>query len=462
MPKQTGLSSERPGIMEGISRSDLFEHSGAANMIVAFDTTLVAVNAKFEEMTGYSRKEVEGRMSWTRLVHPDDLKKMLEYHRLRRENPSLVPGNYEYRFIDSGGGIRWGLLTGATLANGSKTLISVVDVTELKEKQFDLERTEELYENIVQTQSELIVRFTPDFVFTFVNDAYCRYYDESREELLGSPLLLKHSPPGEVEKQKKYFRSLSTDRPVSEVVEMNVTASGEVRWQHWTDRAFFDRQGNLVEIQSIGRDITDLHLTSEKLESTVEKLKNSFSLAIEMAGKIIEVRDPFTAGHQRRVAKIAGAMARALGLSEDEIIATELASLAHDVGKIHVPSEILSKPGVLQSAEWAIIRQHPVYSSEILRTIETPWDLAEIALQHHERYDGSGYPEGLSGEDIRIEARVLAVADVIEAMSSHRPYRPLVGIDLALEEIEEGRGTRYDPAAADVALYIFRKKGFEI
>ncbi len=461
MQKQTGLSSERQGIMEGISRSDIFEHSGAANMIVAFDTTLLAVNAKFEEMTGYSRKEAEGRMSWTKLVHPDDLGMMQEYHRLRRENPSLVPGKYEYRFIASDGGIRWGLLTGATLANGSRTLISVVDITELKKKQFALEMAEELYENIVENQTELIMRFTPDLVRTFVNDAYCRHYGKARESLLGRSFI-DHAIAEDVEKQKKYFRNITPGSPIRETKERMVLPSGEIRWQHWLDRGIFDREGNLVEIQSIGRDITELQEARNTIDASIERLKNSFSLAIEMAGKIIEVRDPFTAGHQRRVAKIAGAMARALGLSVDEITATELASLAHDVGKIHVPSEILSKPGILQSAEWAIIRQHPVYSAEILRTLETPWDLAEIALQHHERHDGSGYPEGLSGEDIRIEARVLSVADVIEAMSSHRPYRPVVGIDLALEEIETGRGTRYDPASADVALYIFRKKGFEI
>jgi HD-GYP domain-containing protein (c-di-GMP phosphodiesterase class II) len=117
---------------------------------------------------------------------------------------------------------------------------------------------------------------------------------------------------------------------------------------------------------------------------------------------------------------------------------------------------------VLQPTEWSIIRQHPVYSAEILKTLETPWELAEIALQHHERYDGSGYPQRLSGEEIRVEARVISVADMIEAMSSHRPYRPGVGVERALEEVEAGRGIIFDPAAADAALYIFRKKGFEI
>ncbi|HPQ78305.1 MAG TPA: PAS domain S-box protein [Synergistales bacterium] len=461
MTDKDQLYDSSPIRLEGISRADLFEHSGAANLIVDTDTTILAVNVMFETVTGYSRSEVEGTLSWRDLVHPEDRERMEEYHRLRRVDPELVPANYEYRFITSVGQVRWGLLTGATLADDSRTLLSVVDITELKEKESALGRAEELYRGIVQTQTELISRFTPDFTLTFVNDAYCRYFGETREQLVGSSFV-HHVLPEDLADQRAYFALLTPERPENEMEERAILSSGEVRWQRWHDRGIFDEKGNLIEIQSIGRDITDLYLTREKLDSTIEKLKNSFARAIEMAGKIIEVRDPFTAGHQRRVARIAKEMASTLGLSRNEVTAIELAALAHDVGKIHVPSEILSKPGVLQPTEWSIIRQHPVYSAEILKTLVTPWELADIALQHHERYDGSGYPQGLSGQEIRIEARVISVADVIEAMSSHRPYRPGVGIEKALEEVEAGRGTLFDPAAADSALYIFRKKGFEI
>lgn len=447
--------------LEGIPGRTIFEHSGALNMLVASDTILLAVNSRFEEVTGYSREKVEGKMCWTKIVHPDDLEMMLYNHRLRREKPVLVPQSYEFRFITSSGKIRWGMLTGATLANGSRTLISVVDITSLKEKESELVKAENLYEDIVQTQSELIERFTPDLVLTFVNDAYCRYFGEPKEQLIGKPFT-HHTLPEDLENQKKYFRKLTPRHPMSQIEEAAILPSGEIRWQYWEDMGIFDETGKLVEIQSIGRDITDLCKTRKKLDETIDELRHSFELSIEMAGKIIEVRDPFTAGHQRNVARVASAIAGAMGLNSDEITAVELASLAHDVGKIHVPSEILSKPGVLQPAEWAIIRQHPLYSSEILKTLETPWDLADIALQHHERHDGSGYPGGLSGDSIRIEARVLAVADVIEAMSSHRPYRSGFGMEIALEEIEAGRGKKYDPDVADAALILFREKGFVI
>lgn len=461
MNEKYQLSESSPIRLERISRADLFEHTGAANLVVDTDTTILAVNARFETVTGYSRSEVEGTLSWRELVHPEDRERMEEYHRLRRVDPELVPANYEFRFITSGGQVRWGLLTGATLAEDSRTFLSVVDITELKEKESALGRAEELYREIVQNQTELMSRFSPDFTLTFVNDAYCRYFGETREQLIGSSFV-HQVLPGDLAARKAYFASLTPERPEDEMEERAILPSGEVRWQHWHYRGIFDEKGNLIEIQSIGRDITDLYLTRERLDSTIEKLKNSFARAVEMAGKIIEVRDPFTAGHQRRVARIAKEIATTLGLPENEVTAIELAALAHDVGKIHVPSEILSKPGVLQPTEWSIIRQHPVYSAEILKTLETPWELAEIALQHHERYDGSGYPQRLSGEEIRVEARVISVADMIEAMSSHRPYRPGMGIERALEEVEAGRGIIFDPAAADAALYIFRKKGFEI
>jgi len=459
MPKRTNPLNYSNKALEGIAGSVFFEHSGAANMLVAADTTLLAVSARFEELTGYSREEAEGKMSWTELVHPEDLPMMIENHRGRRENPDLVPQNYEYRFITANGETRWGMLTGATLANGTRSLISVVDVTSLKEKECALDRTEKLYEDIVQTQAELISRFSPDLTLSFVNEAYCAYVGERRETLIGRSFT-SHTLPEDLEQQKKYFQRLTPENPCSETEERALLVSGELRWLHWSDRGIFDEAGRLLEIQSSGRDITELHRTREKLDETVGKLRHSFGLSIEMAGKIIEVRDPFTAGHQRNVARLARVIAEEMGLDKDQVTATELASLAHDVGKIQVPSEILSKPGVLQEAEWAIIKQHPVYSSEILKTLKTPWDLACIALQHHERFDGSSYPGGLSGDGIRIEAHVVAIADVIEAMSSHRPYRAGFGMDVALDEIEAGRGKKYHPAAADAALALFREKEF--
>jgi HD-GYP domain-containing protein (c-di-GMP phosphodiesterase class II) len=175
-----------------------------------------------------------------------------------------------------------------------------------------------------------------------------------------------------------------------------------------------------------------------------------------------ELRDPYTAGHQRRVAEIAVAIGTELGFDAQQLEGLRVAGYLHDAGKITIPAETLSKPGKLSRAEFQLVKGHAQASCDVLKGVEFPWPVAEIALQHHERMDGTGYPQGLKGDAIRIEARIVAVADVVEAMSSHRPYRPGHGIDATLVEIERGRGTAYDRDVVDACLKLFREKGYAI
>jgi putative nucleotidyltransferase with HDIG domain len=172
------------------------------------------------------------------------------------------------------------------------------------------------------------------------------------------------------------------------------------------------------------------------------------------------MRDPYISGHQKRTAKIASAIAQEMDFSKEQIKTIHVAGILHDIGKVTVPNEILSKPGKLTDLEMALIRAHPQVAYDILNTMELPWDISPIVLQHHERMDGSGYPKGLSGENITVGARILAVADVIEAMASHRPYRAALGIDKALEEISKNKGVLYDAKVVDACLKLFKKKGF--
>jgi HD-GYP domain-containing protein (c-di-GMP phosphodiesterase class II) len=183
---------------------------------------------------------------------------------------------------------------------------------------------------------------------------------------------------------------------------------------------------------------------------------------VEVATIIGEMRDPYTAGHERRVAKIAAAIGIELGLDAHRLEGLRVAGNLHDIGKISVPSEILSKPGKLSPTQLKLLQEHAQSGYDVLKSVEFPWPVAEVALQHHERMDGSGYPQGLMGEDILLEARIMAVADVVEAMSSHRPYRAGLGIDKALAEIERGRATVYDAAVADACLRIFREKSYQL
>ena len=175
-----------------------------------------------------------------------------------------------------------------------------------------------------------------------------------------------------------------------------------------------------------------------------------------------ELRDPYTAGHERRVAQIAVALGAELGFDEKRQEGLRAAGHLHDVGKITIPAEILSKPGKLSSIEYQLVQGHAQAGYDVLKEVEFPWPVAQVALQHHERIDGSGYPQGLKGEQILLEARIMAVADVVEAMSSHRPYRPGLGIEAALAEIERGRGSVYDSAVADACFRLFREKGCQL
>ncbi|HEY5994106.1 MAG TPA: HD domain-containing phosphohydrolase [Gallionellaceae bacterium] len=193
-----------------------------------------------------------------------------------------------------------------------------------------------------------------------------------------------------------------------------------------------------------------------------ERLRSSLEEALQAISATVEMRDPYTAGHQRRVAQLAAEIARVLGLPEEKVHGIRLASIVHDLGKIHIPAEILSKPSTLNEIEFSLIKTHPQAGYDILAEIDFPWPIAQTVLQHHERVDGSGYPHGLKGDAIIPEARILAVADVVEAMSSHRPYRPGLGIEAALEEIERHRGTRYDTDAADACIRLFRQRQYKL
>ncbi len=208
-------------------------------------------------------------------------------------------------------------------------------------------------------------------------------------------------------------------------------------------------------------DVTARRQTQEELSNTMAKLRQSMRQAILAMAHIVEVRDPYTAGHQERVACLARAISQTLGLPEDEVAGIYYASLVHDIGKISIPGEILSKPGRLSSAEFALIRVHPEAGHDIVRSIDFPWPVNDIVLQHHERLDGSGYPQGLEGDQISYGAMIVAVADVVEAMSSHRPYRPALGVEAALDEIRKNRGRLYDPGVVDACESIVLAQGVD-
>jgi putative nucleotidyltransferase with HDIG domain len=210
------------------------------------------------------------------------------------------------------------------------------------------------------------------------------------------------------------------------------------------------------------RDVTERKQTDEELKQTLESLRKSVGATIQVMVSAIEMRDPYTAGHQIRTADLARAIATEMGLPKDKIDGIRMVGSIHDIGKLSIPAEILSKPTKLTDTEFNLIKDHSQSGYEMLKNVESPWPLAEIVYQHHERMDGSGYPRNLKGDEIIIEARIMAVADVVEAMASHRPYRPGLGIDEALAEIEKNRGILYDNTVVDACLKLFRERGYQL
>lgn len=208
------------------------------------------------------------------------------------------------------------------------------------------------------------------------------------------------------------------------------------------------------------RDITQRKKAESELTETLNSLRQAVGATIEVLMCTTEMRDPYTAGHQKRVADLARAIATELDLSAHQIQGLRMAASIHDIGKISIPSDILNKSSRLTDLEYSIIREHSRYGMEILKNVSSPWPIAEIVYQHHERMDGSGYPQGLKGDQILLEARIICVADVVEAMASHRPYRPSLGLDTALQEIEKNKGILYDAQVAEACLKLFRENKF--
>ncbi len=224
-----------------------------------------------------------------------------------------------------------------------------------------------------------------------------------------------------------------------------------------------ERTAELAAINDqLMQEVKERRRVEEELRESCDDLKVTLDGTVEAIAMIVDSRDPYTAGHQRRVAKLSAAIARKLNLESGQIESIWMAALVHDIGKLQVPAEILSRPRKLTTVEFSLIKIHSQVGYDILKKIKFPWPIAEMVLQHHERMNGSGYPAGLSGEEICLEARIIGVSDVVEAMSSHRPYRPALGVDAAIEEILKNKDILYDPNIVTTCVALIREDGFKI
>jgi PAS domain S-box-containing protein len=296
--------------------------------------------------------------------------------------------------------------------------------------------------------------------FVLVNEALCAFLGKTQEELIGTTGF-EYLPKEEMVVFGKQDR-LVLETGEENINEENLTdGRGNIHTIITKKTRHIDGYGN-KQIVGVIRDITELKQAERNLTQSFLQTRKTLEATVRAIASVVETRDPYTAGHQRRVADLARAIGTEVGLPNDQIEGLRLAGTIHDIGKVSVPAEILSLPRKLTDIEFSLIKAHPQAGYDILQDIEFPRPIAKMILEHHERMDGSGYPSGLTGDNLLIESKILSVADVVESMVSHRPYRPSLGIAAALEEIEKNRGTLYDNAVADACLKLFQEKGYHL
>ncbi len=372
----------------------------------------------------------------------------------------------ELEFIRKNGKTIWGECMFSLIRDEHGKPISILgegrNITERKLVEYELMASECNFRNSLD-DSPLGVRIvTAEGSTIYANRAILDTYGyDNINELINTPLIKRYTPESYEEylarKEKRMRNGYSGP---SEYEISIVRKDGEIRHLYVLRKEIF--WNGEKQYQVVYQDITLRREAEQKLNHTLKNLRESIRATIQVLGMASEERDPYTAGHHKRVADLARSIAKDMGLSSDVVEGIRLAGSIHDIGKLSVPSEILSRPTKLTDLEFMLIKEHPVSGCEMLKHVESPWPLAEIVHQHHERMDGSGYPDNLKGDDIIIEARIMAVADVVEAMSSHRPYRPAWSVEAALNEIETNRGTLYDKNVVNTCLKLFREKSYQL
>jgi PAS domain S-box-containing protein/putative nucleotidyltransferase with HDIG domain len=324
-----------------------------------------------------------------------------------------------------------------------------------------IKESETRFRSLSENAPDIIYTLGINGEFTYTNPAMETILGYRPEEITGK-YFVNITKKEDVAKYIKSFKKVRDQKQtLKEEIGILLHKDGTERYFSISGAPNFDSEGNFIGLVGTFKNLTDIRKSEMELKISLEKLQSAMSSTIDAISIIVESRDPYTAGHQKRVAQLAVAIAEKLGLSEERINFIRMGSLIHDIGKIYIPSEILTKPARLGDLEFAMIKSHPTVGYKILNKVNFIPTIVDIVYQHHERMDGSGYPLGISGDAILLESMIVAVADIVEAMSSDRPYRAAKGLAIALEEIKQQRGSTLYAEVVDACLKLFEEQEFE-
>jgi PAS domain S-box-containing protein/putative nucleotidyltransferase with HDIG domain len=442
----------------------LFEYAPDAYFLCDTKGTFIDGNLAAVALSGYRKEELIGK-SFVKLhmIPRAAMPKALVL--LVKDALGQPTGPDEFELKRKDGGTVYAEIRTHPVTIGGRTVILGIarDVSERKKTEEKLRESEEKFKSISASAQDAILMMDHRGRVSYWNRAAERIFGYAAEEALGKDIhewLAPESFRAVSFEQLKRFKETGRGSALGRIIELEAVRKDGIRIPIELSLSAVKLQGEWHAI-GVVRDISEHRKAKKQLEETLQRLQKSFDAIIQAVSLTIDMRDPYTSDHQRRVAELAPVIAAEMNLSADQIESIRIASLIHDMGKFAVPAEILSKPGRLDEAELQLIREHPKTGFDILSKIDLPGTIAQIVYQHHERMNGTGYPRGLAGQDILPEARVLAVAEVVEAMTSHRPYRPALGIERALQEITRAKGTLFDPDVVEACLRVFMIKKFE-
>lgn len=436
-----------------------------ADVIYVIDTDLrfTSISPSIERILGYAPHEFIGHpiSDLARIYGPDTLSQAMEDIRLIFAG-GTVSGRI-YHFIAKDGADRYGEVNGTPVRRNGRIigLISVArDITDRWRAEEELHRSEQKYRELYDFLPIPVYEMDLEGHITSANKAIYETFGGAAGDIEhGFDVWQILSPEG-LDRHRENLRRLVAGEKL-EGTEYVLRRLDGSEFPAIAISNVVRKGGRPVGIRGAIIDITERKAAEERLRQLLDHLNRSVNATVKVMAAAVEVRDPYTSGHQERVGNLARAIAVKMGLPIERIESTGLAASIHDIGKLAVPSEILSKPTRLTDIEFELIKEHSRKGYDILKDVFSPWPLAEIIYQHHERIDGSGYPRELKGDSILLEARIIAVADVVEAMASHRPYRPALGIQAALKEIEDKQGKAFDPEIVGICLSLFREDGYQ-